>query len=411
MDINISTHTRNTAGTGLRDAHAHQAHSLQDYYEEEVIEEEESVQESVIEQRPALRPNPNLRKPEPVQAIVQEQVVEAEETDLSSDKYVVRDLQDLLEENPRVDVTTRLLVKLMFTEPSYIDLADSAVNDIKNVETMRGKDLNFYSPFAIAESDGAAGFMRRPLIDLIKHLSSSNARDHYALTDSAAPIEKMIKQLNKEVTRLVFNHFGPGDVVTYLTEEDDDEVSIEDRSYLAASDFVSVDTWNSYSFANTGAINVNYNVSLAIHPLEIYEIEDKLKYFNRIKKLILKIVTKMECETLTIALAAVFDVQMLAYPEYRKFIDGFFPKEINKEVVETGFDYMTSSTIEFLADEKEDAISTLEEDSAESWSESDEIYPSKREDVSTLIKSSELMFITTLVENIDTISDEDEDDD
>ena len=369
-----------------------------------------------------MRPNPNLQPKATVKETLTptpETVHEAQQNILDSEeeKNTVKDLQDLLSEHDVIKVTARLLVKVLFTRPEFSSINQVAQNDISNDDTSGGQTLNFYSPLVMAKDDQSQGFLRRPIVDLIRYLSSSNVRDYYALSESSNQVERLIAFLDKGAARVIYNQFGGNDIVTYLVDEDadvnagDDEEGEEGEGaeYLSASDFVSVNSWNSLSFEPTGAVNVNYTVSLNIHALDIYsdDTEDKFKIFNRIKKFILRAVDKSEATTLTVSLAAVFDNKILADADFRDFMEEFFPKEAEENTVEE-FEFLTHDTLLDSAVAKEEILSSMEENSARTWMEGEELYPSNANDVDLMLEKSEIMFISTLVENEDSITSEDE---
>ena len=363
-----------------------------------------------------LRPNPNRVKPvelvveaadEPVQNVQHQSAPAPVQVDNSN---VIKDLDHLLAKHPRVTISSRLLVKVMLTNSELENTDERAINDTRSVQTSGEKDLNFYSPFKMAKDEGEApGFLRKPVFDLIKYLTSCNAQPVVLLNSTEKDVDQLFNGLNRGISNIVFKGFGTDDLVTYL-EDDEQEVDDEDEDQesnapsLSASDFVGVDTWKSVSFSDTGVVNVNYTVSLSIHSLEIYDAESQFKAVNKLKKMLTTWVEKLEATTLTVVLAVVLDNKMLAIPCIINTVDDFFQHE---EDADPEYTFLTYNDVMSLAQDKEEAIVSLEDDSAGIWGEIDEIYPETK-DVERLIKPSEFMYTVVISENADTLNDTEE---
>ena len=367
-----------------------------------------------------LRPNPSrIVKETLVAAQAQDTPVEVSQvlgtyTPAShvQDANTVKDIQDLLNEYPRVNVSSRLVIKVLLTNPEFEDIADTALNDVRNAQTSGKRDLNFYSPFKVEKDEESQGFLRKPLVDLIKFLSSNNVTPFVLMNSTEKDVENIVNELNRGVAKILYQNFGPDDIVTYL-ESDEDEGDVDDEDagvegesdeYLVASDFVAVDSWKTVSFSDTGALNINFTVALGIHSLEIYDAESQFKAVQKLKKMLVNWITKLEAHTLTVSLAVVTDTKMLVNPSTLTLIEDF---NAHEEDADPEFEFLTYADVVSVAEDKDDAVGTLEDLSMGIWGEAEEIYPEVK-DVDRFIKPSEIMYLVSVSENIDIDATEEE---
>lgn len=374
-----------------------------------------------------LRPNPNRVKPaievaqvaEEIAALAPQEVkatpTQAEPIQRSVDPNKIKDLDDLLEGHQQIKFVNRLLIKIVLTNPELIGLDDRAVNDMRNVPVSNDKDLNFYSPFNFSKDDKdvSTGFLRKPLVELIKYLSSNNASTYVTLNASKFDVETFIEGFDKAVANCVYKNFGAEDLVTYLESDEDldiddeDEDSEDDQPVIAAKDLVEVDSWRTTTFLETGELAVNYTACLSIHCLDVYDAKSKFDQIAKIKKTIVNIATKFDATNLSVGLAVILDNKLLTDPNILDTIEEFSQHE---EDMEPEYDFVTFDDVKSLAEDRDEAVSSLEEDSLDLWVESDELYPSV-EDLNRLIKPSEFMYYMLVTEPSDTLEDSNDNED
>lgn len=379
-------------------------------------------------------------------------VAEVATKEVVSDDGTLRNLDDMLDVFPTVSIRCRLLIKLNYTDPEFIGVNDDEASstDLTAVKTSSGKTLNFYSPTAKerAGDDGVAGgFLRKPLLKLATYLNSNNAKDFVLLNGDADGIdyEKLTSAFDKSVSKIVYSQFGAADILTVFDSEtegeSDDETSEweetesntvkeqdadEEAAYIQASDLFSIDSWNNLTVSEDGRTILNYTVCLSIHSLEAYDIETKHKEANRLNRLLSALAEATQLTTLSIYYAVAFDNSMLQRPDvldaFSTMISGELPKETNekkktKEVQSVNYSFVTFDSAQeictnmeddiYLSDEEESEIEDNEELTdneremlLQSAIEAKMIYPSL-DDLELLIKPSEMLFVSTVCESID----------
>lgn len=315
---------------------------------------------------------------------------------------VVEDLSDLLEPFAKAEVTCRLVVKMQFIDNKFDGIAKTVKYDMSNVSIDESEALNFISPIKNGGESSPNGFLREPLIELMTFLNSCNAKT-YVLCDVAANgINSLVKGLDASVNKVVYKDYYPSSVVSYYADDEEYDSESEQETVdgienaLTVSDLMSLNSWTSYTIAQSGTVNVNYTVCLSINSVEAYSSDAYENYVKIMSKRIQAIATKSELTTLSCLVAVALSTDIISTGKAMNFIDSMIAQEEEEDPYElTTFNYtyrkMQGIAEMFEADVPEFGI--LEE--------SDEFLPSKELELEKFIAKNELMYAKVVLSSMD----------
>lgn len=326
--------------------------------------------------------------------------------EVTSNSTKAKDLSDLLSDHPRVKFTSRLLVKFLVTDLQFEGIQDSLSedSDIENVVTSGDSTLNFYSPFKNGADTGVNGFLRSPIQSIIQYLNTNNSYQYILFNPESSALDKLKIAVDKTIGSIAYSHFGSNDIVGTSVDEigdedyDDEDVdNVEDESLnITVDDVFSMDSWNSVSFDDMGVMNVNYTLALSIHAMNLYDSLIPAKTLRVFKKMLRNIAGKYECSTLTIAMAVAVDTKMLVSQSTLDIIDTLMPHGEKSE-----YQFLTHSDVLKIVEYKEEALELKEDSSEGMWDEFDEFFPTNQQDINKLVKPSEMLFFTSVLESMD----------